>query len=109
MRILIFPLLVFSALGLALHFYFVRQLRERHPRVWESMGQPSVFWSNTLGTRFEVWRFLWKKEYEELGDSQFTRLAGLLRIYKIAYAILLGVVIVGSFIWAYAAVATHHI
>jgi hypothetical protein len=108
MQVLIFCLLAFFALGLALHFYFVHQLRKRHPRVWESMGQPSVFWSNTMGTRFEVWRFLWKKEYQDLGDSQFTRLADLLRIYKLAYAVLLGALIIGSFIWAYAA-AAHHI
>jgi hypothetical protein len=108
MKALIFFLLSFAALGFAFHCRFLHQLRKRHPAVWQSLGQPSLFWSNTMGTRFEVWRFLWKKDYRDLADPQFNRIAGLLRTYKIAYLILFIAIVIGSFIWSYAT-STHHI
>lgn len=81
------------AIGVGLHFLFLSRLRSRHPKVWEDLGQPNPFalgpptalTNHTVKTDFAVLRYLFRKEYRALGDSDITGVADILRIYSIAY------------------------
>jgi len=101
-----FVLLIAAVIGFGIHRDFRRQLRERHPDVWHSLGSPS-FWNNSMANGFAVMRFLWKKEYEAVGDPEFTRVAAALRTFNIVYVILFGCILIASLIEICAAATRH--
>jgi len=107
MRTLVFFFMGFAFIGFAIHWRFLQQLRDRHPATWQSLGQPSLLWNNSMGTRLEIWRFLLRKDYQDLADPQFSRLANLLRVYKIAFAIVFAAIFVGGFFWSYLGFPRH--
>jgi len=92
-------LLVFvsCAIGLGLHCILLSRLRSRHPLTWEALGRPTLFFNNSIANGLAVQRFLWRREYATLGDSQFSRFAAFLKGYMLAY-LLLFILTVGAFV-----------
>ncbi len=101
-----FVLVIAAVIGFPIHREFQRQLRECHPDVWRSLGSPS-FWNNSMANGFAVMRFLWKKEYEAVGDPEFTRAAAASRTFRIVYLVVFICILIASSIEIYAS-ATHH-
>jgi hypothetical protein len=86
---ILFVALVVSALfGLALHHSFLTRLRTRHVETWEALGRPALFLNSSLNNSVAVLRFLWRREYHALSDSQSVRLAGTLRVFLAVYVLL---------------------
>jgi hypothetical protein len=99
-----FILMIAVVVSLALHHHFLREMRERHPEVWESLGRPTLVLNNTGSNCFAIPRFLWRKDYEVLDDPEFARLAVFLRTFNIAYLIFFGGILIwkpcGDFRWS---------
>jgi hypothetical protein len=95
--ILFVLLFVSCAVGIVLHHVFLSRLRSRHSQTWEVLGRPTLFLNNSIINSLAVLRFLWRRDYRTLGDDEFTRLAGFLRGYMVAYLVLF-VVTVAVFI-----------
>ncbi len=68
---------------------YFRTMRLRYPSCWDSLRRPSVFnggWS--LLTSLRVIRFLWRKDYQEFHDDQFSRLSRLVAGYNVLFILL---------------------
>jgi hypothetical protein len=97
LAILFVSLVVSCPAGFVLHGMLLSQLRSRHPRTWEMLGRPTMFLNNSIANGLAVQRFLWRRQYVTLGDTQFSRLASFLRGYLLVY-LLLFIVTIGVFI-----------
>ena len=87
--ILFVLLIVSGALGFVLQHRFLSLLHSRHPETWQALGRPDLFRNNSIANGMAVQRFLWRREYRALTDRQFVRFAELVRIYFIAYLLVL--------------------
>jgi len=92
--VLFFLLLVAAIVGLAVTQAFLREMRSRHPGLWDELGEPSLWMNNSIHNSLAVLRFLWRKDYQTLGDPEFARRAEFLWTYQIAYLIFFGATIV---------------
>jgi uncharacterized membrane protein len=95
-------LLVAFVIGLTMHYHFLREMRSRHPALWESLGRPTLVMNNSVSNGLAVQRFLWRKDYEALQDHEFVLLARRLRTFNIAYLVFFAVILIGSFIEIFA-------
>jgi len=76
-QVLFIIVMLVICFGTILHHRFLRLMRVRHPSIWRSVGQPSVFSvGGSLIMSIPLLRFLWRKEYLSLDDQEFARLAG---------------------------------
>lgn len=76
--------------GIGLHYRYLRMMRLSHPATWQSLGRPTPFPTGAaLMMSFRVLRFLWRKEYDTIGDQEFSRLSGLVRTYNFLFVCLL--------------------
>ena len=66
--------ILFAALVIGIVVYLIQMARllgrlgERHPQVYESLGSPSLLFNNTPRNNLLVLGWLWRNEFEELGD-----------------------------------------
>ncbi len=51
-----------------------RVLRERHPAVYDSLGQPGSFWNNSMKNSFAVLAFILGGRFRETHDLEVVRL-----------------------------------
>ena len=86
--ILFVALVVSAVIGLILQHSFLTRLRTRHVQTWEALGRPALLLNNSLTNSVAVLRFLWRREYCALGDSQSVRLASTLRVFLAVYVLL---------------------
>jgi hypothetical protein len=74
----------------------LRLLRERHPTVYDSLGQPTLFWNNSMKNSFAVLGFILGGRFRETHDSEVIRLGRFLRVFSYAYwAFFIAVVVLG--------------
>jgi hypothetical protein len=66
---------LFAALVIGIVVYLIQMARllgrlgERHPQVYESLGRPSLFLNNTPRNNLLVLGWLWRGDFEGLGDT----------------------------------------
>jgi hypothetical protein len=73
-----------------------RVLRERHRAVYDSLGQPTLFWNNSMKNSFAVLAFILGGRFSETHDSEVIRLGRFLRAFSYAYwAFFIAVVVLG--------------
>lgn len=79
--ILFIPAMVF---GILLNYRFLRAVRLHHPTMWQSIGRPTLFSvGGSLMLHLSVLRMLWRKDYRQVGDPQFSRFGDLARCYQV--------------------------
>lgn len=66
-----------------------RALERRHPEKLEEMGEPSLFENNDLTTMQALLGFLFSRAPDELGDPAIARQARIMRIWFVASALCL--------------------
>ncbi len=72
-------------------------LRERFPSVYEAMGKPTLFMNNSIGNGRKFNRFLLKREWSELDDSEVVAHGKFMSVYFVIHLILItGLVVVGA-------------
>ena len=85
---LFITLVVAAVVGLGLQHRLLTRLRTHHVQTWEALGRPTLIINNSLTNSVAVLRFLWRREYRALDDSQLVRLAGRLRVILVVYVLL---------------------
>jgi hypothetical protein len=71
-------------------------LRTRHPAVYDSLGQPTLFWNNSMKNSFAVLAFILGGRFKETHDPEVIRLGQFLRVFSYAYwAFFIAVVVLG--------------
>ena len=67
-------LILFATLAIGIVTYLIQIARlfgllsDRHPQVYQALGSPSVVFNNTLRNNAAVLGWLWRREFEGLGD-----------------------------------------
>jgi hypothetical protein len=74
--------LIGGGLGsLLLRAALVRRLKERHRSIWTELGSPG-----TVGyDSGVVWKWVWSRQYVNLGDPATERIAKALRVVVLAF------------------------
>ena len=85
---LFITLVVAAVVGLGLQHRLLTRLRTHHVLTLEALGRPTLIINNSLTNSVAVLRFLWRRDYRALDDSQLVRLAGRLRVILVVYVLL---------------------
>ncbi len=96
--ILFVTLIVSAVFGLALQHSFLTRLRTRHVQTWEALGRPALLLNNGLTNSVAVLRFLWRRDFQALSDSELVRLASILRLFLAFYVLLFVCTIITFFV-----------
>ena len=84
----------FTALGVLLIVgtlqtrMLIRLLRERHERIYESLGRPTLILNNSLSNSARLMAFLWRGRFKETSDRELIQCASWLRVTQAAYFVL---------------------
>lgn len=76
-------------IGAILMSWLYRRLEERHYDVWDRLGQPSLFLNASARIQQRVGRFLWHKEYADLGDETLSKIASLAKVLTVVIGALI--------------------
>ncbi len=63
-------------------------LKERQPEAYIKMGSPGMFKNNTLSNNITFMKFLFKKEWQQLGDEAIGKLGNIMLSFILAYSVL---------------------
>lgn len=91
--------LVLMVIGAFLMSWLYRRLEEQHYEVWDRLGQPSLFLNASARIQQRVGRFLWRKEYVELGDGRLSQVAFLSKVLTVVtgtLVVILFILILGA-------------
>ena len=75
-----------------------RVLRERHPAIYDSLGQPTLFWNNSMKNSFGVLGFILSGRFRETHDAEVIRLCRFIRAFNYAYLAFFVAVVVAGFV-----------
>jgi hypothetical protein len=75
-----------------------RALRERHPAIYDSLGQPTLFWNNSMKNSFAVLGFILSGRFRETDDLEVIRLCRFIRAFNYAYLAFFAAVGVAGFV-----------
>ena len=80
MRVFSLLCIIVACGGLVLNYRFLWLLRARHPALWRSVGEPTL-WSHggSVVDSLSVLRLLWRRGYREVNDPSFRRLGDTVR------------------------------
>ena len=88
----VFPIMFGILFCLALVWLFLcyrlfKILETRHPEKYQSMGQPTLMINNTLLTNIALIKFLFKREWRDLDDSELTTLSKAMLVLFAIYLV----------------------
>jgi hypothetical protein len=66
----------------------IRLLRERHERIYESLGRPTLLLANSVSSSARLMAFLWKGSFKQTADQELIQCASRLRVIQAAYFVL---------------------
>jgi hypothetical protein len=73
-----------------------RILRDRHPSVYESLGQPTLFWNNSPRHGWAMMRFILAGHFNATGDEELISLCRFIRVMTyLTWTFFIVVVILG--------------
>ncbi len=78
-------LLTLAAPGFLLYWRFLRDLRQRHPAEWESLGRPTVVYYSSLDARRALNRWIAEEGFDRLDDPYFAADCRRYRVYGKVY------------------------
>ena len=81
--LLLFCLIPVAAVWLVLCGYLFHRLRTRHPEIYQQLGSPSLF--HAPEATLSLLRFLFGRQFRQLGDPALTRLRQFMRLLLLAY------------------------
>lgn len=89
--LLLVVLFTVQVLGTVAYLLLIRRLFGRlerdHVVVYASLGSPSLFLNNSIQNNVRVLQWLWRKEFEELGDSTTVASARVVRTLLLALSV----------------------
>ena len=67
--------------------WLFRRLRERHARIYEEMGSPTLFLNNSIRNNWLFMKFLWGGGWRALGDPQLTQACQVMQVFFVVYLV----------------------
>lgn len=68
-------------------YRFFKILETRHFEEYEAMGKPSLIMNNSLSSNIKLMKFLFKRKWRELDDSELAKLSRLMLVFFVIYMI----------------------
>ena len=65
-----------------------RRLKLRHLEKYTEMGEPSLFWNNSMKTGWATLKFLLKREHKGLNDNSLSLLSDSMLVFLAIYMVL---------------------
>ena len=78
--------MVFIWFGLIITLF--RRLKIKHSEKYKEMGQPSLFWNNSMKSGWSTLKFLCKREHQILGDPTLAFLSDSMLVFFAVYLVL---------------------
>lgn len=75
-------------------------LEDKHPKIWEGLGRPSLFMNNSPSNGMKILSYIRNKDYELAGDPELTRIGARAR-----YMLAASIPLIGALIAIFAAIA----
>jgi len=75
-----------------------RALRKRHPAIYDSLGQPTLFWNNSPKNSFAVLGFILSGRFRETHDVEIIRFCRFIRAFNCAYLAFFVAVVTAFFV-----------
>ena len=63
-------------------------LKAKHLEKYKEMGEPSLFWNNSMKTSWATIKFLFKREHKSLNDRSLSLLSDSMLAFFAIYAVL---------------------
>lgn len=85
-----FPIFIISPVaifGMYLHYRMLKILENRHFKVWEELGKPSLFLNNNISNNLTTLRFIALRRYVPLKDENLTKLCNFIIVFDIFYLV----------------------
>jgi hypothetical protein len=79
------PLFVLAVVWLILIVWTFRRLQSRHPAAYEAIGSPSLFWNNSPRNNWLFVRFLFRGDWQNLGDAALAVVARSMQLLFVLY------------------------
>jgi len=81
-------LMVMVLIWFAMIIALLRRLKLKHPAKYSEMGEPSLFWNNSMKTTWTTLKYLFKREHKELNDNSLSLLGDSMLVSLVIYVIL---------------------
>ena len=91
--ILFWGLIGLGFVNFALNGFMLRWLRKDEPALWDSLGQPSVIWNNSMKTQTSVFRFTFGAQCRRVSSSRVRRMCRLIRIVLLVWVVDFSIVV----------------
>jgi len=78
-------LFVMVIIWFALCMKLFKILRNRHPGIYEDMGEPSLLANNTFANNIGLVKYLFKRKWSTLNDSELEKLSNVMLVYWCVY------------------------
>lgn len=89
-------LMVMVLIWFAMIIALFKRLKLKHPAKYSDMGEPSLFWNNSLKTTWTTLKYLFKREHKELNDNSLSLLSDSMLVFLIIYVVLFFGLILGA-------------
>jgi hypothetical protein len=87
-----------AAVSYAMMTQLYRMLRERHPAIYDSLGQPGSFWNSSMKSGFAVLAFILGGHFRATHDTEVIRLCRFIRVFSYVYWVFFVAVVVLGFV-----------
>jgi hypothetical protein len=84
---LVGSLIAMAIVWLAFVYWIFHRLRHRHIATYEAIGSPSLFWNNSTRSQWLFFKFLFKGQWQSLGDGRLSAVARLMQILFVVYLV----------------------
>lgn len=94
----LFPVMMVMVLvWFAMLITLFKRLKSKHPEKYIEMREPSLFWNNSMKTRWITIKFLFGREHKDLKDNFLTSLSDSMLVFSAIYLLLFFGIILNVF------------
>lgn len=89
----VFPI-VFGAMMFMVLIWFIllkiifTKLEREHPEKYKQMGEPSLFWNNSMKTGLATLEFIGKREHKDLNNTALSKLSDFALVFFVIYTVI---------------------
>lgn len=88
MPVIFIVLMVMVFIWFGMIIVLFRKLKNVHPTKYKEMGEPSLFWNNSMKSNWALTKFLFKREHKMLHDGSLSLLSDSMLIFIVIYMFL---------------------
>jgi hypothetical protein len=89
-----FVLIILWLIGFYLWRRILFLLKKNHLQEWEKLGSPTLFFNNSVKNNVTMLKYIRRKEYLNLNDSDLTIFCNIYRYFIVGYLIFFGLFVI---------------